>query len=278
MERLLNSMSDEKQISGWTDNPVTQLQDIEFTEKNFSDTQLSKTHMLRVSAVNKVFENVDFRYSVFDDCYFRKCKFINCNFTGAQLKNSSFRSSEFIGCKFDYCRFNNTRITNTILDNNQPGFENVALEFAQALRVNFGQIGDVSGVNKAIKHELLATKTHLRKGAFSSEAWYRDKYTGLERATFVWNYITFSLLDFVWGNGESLFKVFRTIVLVILLATLFSTFTEVTIVDAFEASIVSFLGLKSNALPMDLAIPLVFCRFVLLGMFVSVLVKRLSRR
>ncbi|BFT29920.1 hypothetical protein D210916BOD24_10960 [Alteromonas sp. D210916BOD_24] len=266
------------QPSEWTENPVKHLEDIEFSVASANGNRLSKAHMLRVSAVGKTFEKVDFRYSVFDDCYFRKCKFINCDFTGAQLKNSSFRSSEFVGCKFDYVRFNNTRITNTILDNNQPGFENVALEFAQSLRVNFGQIGDVVGVNKAIKHELMATKTHLKKGAFSSEGWYRDKYTSWERAKFVWNYLTFSTLDFIWGNGESLFKIFRTICLVIFASTLFSIVSGEALINSLQASVVVFLGLDTDALPSKLGIPLVFCRFVLLGMFVSVLVKRLSRR
>ncbi|MDC8829720.1 pentapeptide repeat-containing protein [Alteromonas gilva] len=271
-------MSIELQQSEWTDNPVKHLGDIEFNVSGVNGVRLSKAHMLRVSAVEKTFERVDFRYSVFDDCYFRKCKFVNCDFTGAQLKNSSFRGSEFIGCKFDYCRFNNTRITNTILDNNQPGFENVALEFAQALRVNFGQIGDVVGVNKAIKHELMATKTHLKKGAFSSEGWYRDKYKSWDRAKFVWNYLTFSSLDFIWGNGESLVKVFRTICLVIFAATLLSILSGEILASSLQASVLVFLGLDSDALPLMLGVPLVLCRFVLLGMFLSVLVKRLSRR
>lgn len=257
---------------------ISEFKNIEIHE-NLKDTSEFKSSMIiRVSAVKKVFENIDFRYSVFDDCYFRNCKFINCDFTGAQFKNSSYRGSDFIGCKFDYCRFNSVKITNSLLDNSQPGFENVALEFAQTLRVNFSQIGDTEGVNKAIKCELTATKIHLKKAAFSAESWYRDKYQGWERAKYLRKYFTFKLFDFVWGNGESLFKIFCSMIFVILLSSSILVFQGEVICKAFENSLVAFWGIETKTLPLTFAIPIVASRFILLGMFISVLVKRLSRR
>jgi hypothetical protein len=262
----------------YIDNPFKDLIDVQFDTKNIDEFVCEKTQLLRVSGIAKTFENCNFKYCNIDDCYFRNCKFINCDFTGSQFKNSSFRGSQFVGCKFDYSRFSNTKITNTILDNNQPGFENVALEFAQSLRVNFGQIGDVKGVNKAINSELRATKIHLHKGAFSPESWYRDKYHGWERARYIYDYFVFSFLQLIWGNGESLRNIFCSMVFVILLATSISVFKGNEFVPTLVIAIQTFFGSAKDQLGASLDIFLIFSRFILLGMFVSVLVKRLSRR
>ncbi len=259
-------------------NDVTNVVDIEFAELNYEKLSLTKHSFLRVSAVKQTFEGVDFRYSTFDDCYFRNCKFIDCNFTGGQFKNSTFRGSEFTGSTFDYSRFSDTNISNSILDNCQPGFENVALEFSQSLRVNFGQIGDTVGVNKAIKAELSSTKVHLKKAAFSKEGWYRNKYSGIERLKYIWNYLAFCFFDWVWGNGESLFNVFLSMLAVIFFAALAidAPFTE--LFESLVKSLQVFLGLKAPDIPLTVSLPLIFCRYVLLSLFISVLVKRLSRR
>lgn len=259
-------------------NCVTDVSDIEFVVSKYEKLSLKKHNFLRVSAVRQTFDGVDFRYCTFDDCYFRNCKFIDCDFTGAQFKNSSFRGSEFNASKFDYARFSNTRITNSILDNCQPGFENIALEFSQSLRVNFGQIGDTVGVNKSIKNELDATKVHLKKAAFSKEAWYRDKYSGLNRLKSVWDYIVFCIFDWIWGNGESLLNVVLSMLAVIFFAALaldapFGEFCE-SLINSLQV----FLGQKVPDIPTTVSLTLIFSRYVLLGLFVSVLVKRLSRR
>ena len=259
-------------------NCVTNVADLEFVDSKYEKLSFKKHCFLRVSAVNQTFDSVDFRYSTFDDCYFRNCKFIGCDFTGAQLKDSSFRGSEFTASKFDYARFSNTRITNTILDNCQPGFENVALEFSQSLRVNFGQIGDTVGVNKAIKKELDATKVHLKKAAFSNEGWYRNKYSGLNRLKSIWVYLVFCLFDWIWGNGESLLNIGLSMLAVILIAALGidAPFREIS--ESLSKSFQVFLGQNVPDIPITISLPLIFCRYVLLGLFVSVLVKRLSRR
>lgn len=252
-------------------------------EMEFIEDQADKNYKFhifhRVSAVDIVFKNVKFEFVVFDDCYFRNCQFEDCDFTGAQFKDSSFRGSIFPGSYFNYTRFRNCRITPNLISRNIPGWENVALEFAQGLRVNFAQIGDVEGVNRAITAELKATRVHLRKAAWSGETHYRNKYKGLTRFAFGWKSIVFEIFEFVWGNGESLSKLLRSIALVIAACTLIYMVNGYGFEKAASEATRSFLGTSTtqNIVPF-LKEFMTASRFVLLGLFVSVLVKRLSRR
>ncbi|MGA2442446.1 MAG: pentapeptide repeat-containing protein, partial [Tepidisphaeraceae bacterium] len=167
-----------------------------------------------VSCKGGVFKGLQFKYVIFEDCYFRDCKFEKCNFTGAVFRNSNLRGSTFDGCDFSYCRFSNTVLHESIIQRNMPGYENVALELARALRVNYAQLGDSEGVNAAILAELQATKTHLYKAAFARESYYRAKYCGTARARSVAKYAWFMIMDLVWGHGESLFKLLRLLILI----------------------------------------------------------------
>jgi hypothetical protein len=261
-------------------NAPSNLTDLEFCSNVNSDENFNKHIFTRVCAVKIVFQNIEFKYTVFDDCYFRNCKFIDCKFVGAQFKNSSFRGSEFPGSSFDYARFNNTKITNKLIETNIPGYENVALEFAQALRVNFAQIGDYVGVNKAIKAELAATEVHLSKAAWGKDGWYIDKFSNLKkRVGVIKDYFIFYLFDFLWGNGESLWKLLRTICFVLSFLTFHIYLLGNSCPLSISAAFSLFLGISNSVINDGLIVYLaVISRFILMGMFVSVLVKRLSRR
>lgn len=160
--------------------------------------------LLRVSAKEITFERVSFKYVIFDRCYFRDCKFINCDFTGARFYDSNLRGSSFDGSRFDYARFSKTTVPLAIIERHMPGYENVAVELARSLRINYAQLGDVEGVNRAIAAELAATKVHLHKAAWSSESYYRRKYSGLRRWNVGLKFFAFMFFEVLWGNGESL--------------------------------------------------------------------------
>jgi uncharacterized protein YjbI with pentapeptide repeats len=194
------------------DSNRTRLEDKEVAT-DLSGSDLGMHLLLRVSAKERTFNRVSFRYTIFDNCYLRKCRFQDCDFTGAQFVGSNLRESSFDGSRFDYCRFSSSIVPHTVLQRHLPGFENVARELARSLRVNYGQLGDATGVNLAIAAELRATKAHLQKAAWSAESYYRRKYRGLARLRVIAENASFHLQDWVWGNGESVLKVFRSIVL-----------------------------------------------------------------
>ncbi|HWA08342.1 MAG TPA: pentapeptide repeat-containing protein [Opitutaceae bacterium] len=251
------------------------------TENQSPIAQVSYDRMrFRFTTAKKVhFRAVSFKYCVFEDCYFRDCRFEDCDFTGATFRNSVLRGSMFDGSRFDYCRFAHSLVPVVILERHMPGYENVALELARALRVNYAQVGDSDGVNRAISAELSATRTHLEKVAWSNEGYYRNKHRGFERAIKVLEYYWFYVLDFVWGHGESLPKLLRTLILAYMVLVVFLYRSSGGFFPAIQDA---FLLIWSNyggapQIPMAAAVTLAL-RTLLLGLFVAVLVRRLSRR
>lgn len=240
----------------------------------------------RLIAKEVNFEGVDFSYTIFDTCYLRKCVFQNCNFTGCRFTGSNFYGSSFNGCKFDYAVFERTIVDNDILDVGCPGHENLKLRFARTLRVNFNSLGDVASVNKAIKVELAATMEHYWKAWKSAESYYRDKYKGWARFKMFAEWLNFKIWDYVWGNGESLWKLARAVVVILAImaiADVFLTKEDCGLLISYFKSFVHapaiLFGVKS---PTDypelyLAVILVV-RLVVVGFLLSIIIKRFSRR
>lgn len=252
--------------------------------QNFVKAELSNKLLLRFTAKEIKFEKVDFKYTIFDTCYFRSCSFDSCDFTGCRFVGSNFHGSSFIGCKFDYSNFERTHIDAEVFDN-APAYENLKQRFARALRMNFQSIGDATLVNKAIILELEAEKEHLKKSCRSTESYYRKKYSGIKRIRqyFLWWY--FRLLDFVWGNGESLPKFLRTLgliwfVIFVIDISLLRDISEVSdYLDSFIAIPGIFLGnVKPDYYSDGYLSAISITRFISIGLFVSLIIKRFNRR
>jgi hypothetical protein len=249
-----------------------------------SDVVLSNRIFERVSAKKVRFENVDFRYCVFDGCYLRLCAFDSCDFTGCRFVGSSFHGSTFSGCKFDYALFERTLIDSDILDNCCPPFENLKLWFARTLRTNYEALGDRDAVNKAILVELHATRVHLSKAWRSNESYYRQKYAGTARLKAFFTWLRFVVSDVIWGNGESASHLIRTaLALVVLLASLDTLLTRNPVlvkdwISALADAPQVFLGTTAPSYPGLIVAAIALTRYVILGLFVSILVRRFARR
>jgi len=257
------------------------------TDKTFDgkvvDDQSFTHHIFtRLTALKVRFVRVDFRYTTFDACYLRKCTFDSCDFTGARFVNTNLHGSGFTGCKFGYVTFEKTIVDSDILDMCCPPFENLKARFARTLRMNYQSLGDASSANKAILVELEATEVHLHKAWQSNESYYRQKYQHRARAFVSWSW--FTVLDFVWGNGERPWKLVRTVALLLLLmgvgdalffrdAGLMSSYWE-----AFLDAPQIFMGAKETKYPGLLTAAVIFTRLIVFGLFLSILIRRLAQR
>ena len=252
---------------------------------DISATKHTNVHFVRLVAKDRTFTNVDFRYCTFDTSYLRNCVFDSCDFTGCRFISSNFHGSSFSGCKFDYATFERTDIDNDVLSNCCPASENLKMRFARSLRMNYQQLGDAISVNKAIGAELDATEEHLYKAWHSNDWYYRKKYKSWRRVEQFLRWSKFKLLDIVWGNGESAWKLVRTVLVVFALMTLFDalSFRDASMVSsywkAFWAAPQIFIGTTSPAHFPPIYITLVtFIRLVLFGFFMAIIIKRLNRR
>ncbi len=249
------------------------------------NAEYSNSLFIRLIAKGRRFENVDFKYTIFDTCYLRNCIFDSCDFTGCRFIGSNFYGASFNGCKFDYAVFERTIVDNDILDVGCPGYENLKLRFARTLRMNFQTLGDSKSANKAIEVELDATEAHLHKAWKSTESYYRKKYSSLKRIKVFIEWIAFKSMDLIWGNGESLLKLVRSVVIILTLMSIFDVFSFGDPIKlssywtSFSAAPSVFLGTSSPEHYSKSYLALVaFVRIVAIGFFISIIIKRFNRR
>lgn len=237
--------------------------------------------LVRVFAVNITFKEVVFKQAILSNCYFRNCTFIRCDFTGTQIKECYLKGSSFEACQFRYTTWEKTQLDEEFLDRCLPPEENLARDLVRSLRVNFSQIGNYDAVNKAAAIEVKLTGQHLFNAAYSKQTYYRSlpKYNGLSRLRYIWQHFRWKMLDYLWGNGESLFRVLLSgFIFVVLAAILLATLSaNMKFADALSLSILSFWGM-AQPLPAAFVVSLTVARFFLFGLFMAILVKRLSRR
>jgi uncharacterized protein YjbI with pentapeptide repeats len=249
-----------------------------------SELDLSDYVFKRVSAKAVRFFKVNFKYCVFDDCYFNGCVFDSCDFTGCRIVGTSFHGSKFEGCRFDYASFEKTIIDDHILDNCCPSYDNLKRQFARTLRMNYQSLGDSEAVNKAILVELDATGAHLFKTWHSNDFYYRAKYPGIRRAWSFLAWAKFRLLDFVWGNGENAVKLTRTTALLLVLLAIVDTVAfrnPMLVGDYWKALLDSpqvFLGTTHSSFPGLAIAGITLVRLTILGLFMSILIRRFARR
>lgn len=263
------------------DHKKDKFEDKEFKGK-VSGKDFSRNDFRRVYAVDIVFENVNFKQVNFEECYFRNCTFIRCDFTGSKFRDCYLMGSKFPGCLFRYIVFYETLIDDGFLERYLPSEENLARDLVRALRVNFSQIGNYDGVNKAAKKEVELTGVHLYKAAYSNEGYYRSKesYSGVNRLFFLLSHARWKLENWVWGNGESIFRVVLFGVFFIFLSSfLVYDPCEIGFYDAFLSTWYEFWDVDPDfIIDQNVSVLLAAGRFLLFGLFISVLVKRMEKR
>jgi hypothetical protein len=260
-----------------------------FIDKRFKEDASNVDHknslFIRLTALKKNFTKVDFSYSIFETCYLRQCVFDSCDFTGCRFVGTNLHEAKFSGCEFRYAIFERTLIDNYILAEQCPEEENLKMRFARSLRINYQSIGDADSANKAMSVELRATEEHLYKSWHDNTSYYRGKYKGWKRIKAFIEWTQFKLLDFIWGNGESFWKLLRAVLIIFVLMTLINIFVfKVSlningfIKSLFEAPQI-FMGIFTPTYyPSGYITLILFLRLVAFGFFMSIIIKRFNRR
>jgi len=259
-------------------------EDLEFIRK-MDGEEIENIVFVRAVARRIKFTRVSFKFCIFDSCYFRDCVFDSCDFTGCKFSSSNLNGSTFIDCKLHYAVFERTILELSTLADSLPKEENLRAKVLRSLRTNFQQQGDASEVNKSIYLELEATKIHLKKSWYSSDEYYRTKYPGFKKLGKFGEWAVFSLLDFIWGNGESAAKLLRTVLVILFLISLWEIYklpnanNILPVASCFLNSPSIFFGVANGSGYDDWATTLIlFLRLVIFGLFMSILIKKISRR
>ena len=172
-------------------------------------------------------------------------------------------------------------IEGDVITHNQVAKLTMPLHLARSLRVNFSQIGNYEAVNKAASIEVSLTGQHLYNAAYSRQSYYRSKYKGWSRVMHAVRHARWKALDLLWGNGESIVRVASAglAFIVVTALALMQGDSKVLFSDALWSTFSHFWGVQGGtAIPGSYAVTLTVIRYVLLGLFMAILVKRLSRR
>lgn len=248
---------------------------------------------IRAVAKNIIFENVDFSKTYFENCYLRDCRFIRCTFEGAKFTGCNLKGSYFEQCNFDYVIFEKTFVDDEIFEC-APTKNNLRYKFARSLKLNYASIGDYIRSSKAVTIELSATKSHLKDSWLYEEQWHRMKYSGARRRLKQFRkWLTVSVLDFVWGNGESLWRLIRFNLIIFLILTLFHIFSK-SVTDVYKILDILTIKIPSNYFgivvkgadnnnyfdyyPAGLNLTLVITRLICFGLLMSIIIKKYNRR
>lgn len=248
---------------------------------------------VRAIARKIIFKNVDFSKTYFENSYLRDCRFIRCNFEGAKFTGCNLTGSYFEDCNFDYVTFEKTFVDDEIFEC-APKKDNLRYKFARSLKLNYASIGDYIKSSKAVTIELEATKKHLKDSWLSGEEWYQLKYGGIKRRFEQFRkWLAVSLLDFLWGNGESLWRLIRFNLLIFSILTLFHIFSK-SVTDVYKIFDIFLIKIPSNYFgivvkgtdnnnyfdyyPAWLNLTLVITRLICFGLLMSIIIKKYNRR
>jgi hypothetical protein len=253
---------------------------------NIADSDWSNLQLVRFVAIKKRFTNMNFSNSTFDACYLRDCQFDGCNFTGARFSSVNLHNAKFTGCIFDYATFERTIIDDAVLTDNCPARENLKMRFARTLRTNYQQLGEAAAANHAIRVELDATEVHLHKSWSSNDHYYRTKYPGfLNRTKQFASWVKFKVLDYVWGNGESISALLRAVIVLNVAIAILDLATDPAppLSNAFLTSLWRapqiFFGITAPQYISPGWLTLVTTlRLISFGFFMAILIKRFNRR
>ena len=248
---------------------------------------------VRAVAKDMIFENVDFSKAYFENSYLRDCRFYRCNFEGAKFTGCNLTGSYFEDCNFDYVTFEKTFVDDEIFEC-APKKDNLRYQFARSLKLNYASIGDYIKSSKAVTIELEATKKHLKDSWLSGEEWYQLKYGGIKRRFEQFRkWVAVSLLDFLWGNGESLWRLIRFNLIIFSILTLFHIFSK-SVTDVYKILDIFIIKIPSNYFgivvkgtdnnsyfdyyPAWLNLTLVITRLICFGLLMSIIIKKYNRR
>jgi hypothetical protein len=151
--------------------------------------------------------------------------------------------------------------------------------------MNYQQLGDAPSANKAIDVELQASREHKLKAWHSNESYYRKKYAGNKRFKAFIDWLSFGILDFIWGDGESALKLLRATLIMFALMTVIDVmeFRDRQRIDSYlnafgDAPQIFFGTLSPTHSGAPYLTAVVLVRLTGFGFLMSMITKRLNRR
>lgn len=194
----------------------------DYADKSFGADRMDGQEIEGGTFRHCTFANVSFkkaflRSSQFEDCifigcYFRRtelsgasfigCRFMDCNFTHVVIKSCEFKHSLFRGCQLPFSE----------LRHSLPSEPNLREELARNLAIESSQLGLSGEARQYRMAEIRAREEHLRAAVWGESQWYLEHFVGGARLTAAGQLVLSRVNGFVWGYGERMRILVRTVV------------------------------------------------------------------
>lgn len=290
-------MLDDKPLNRFTNKASRELLSKTFENLDQMDFDNGYIEQLGRKKKGSQVRSCTFRSTVFMECYFNGVTFTACDFTSAKFIDCNLKDAKFIHCKFNYASFRRTIVDATEVLANLPREPNVRRDLLRNLRVDARELGNVEDESLYVRKEIEASDLFYISAFKGRDDWYRNKYGGIDRLSFLFSWIKSRFSGLIWGNGEKPVRVLYACLFTIALMTVvlciygykvgvFSgdSSVYVNIGESFKLSVSEFLGVPYSVNDFALKVPFavsvfaVFARYIFVGLLVSVMFRSFSRR
>lgn len=260
-------------------------------EKNISKSDFRNRHLLDVNGKNTEFINCDFSYSIFERAYFRNATFKNCRFVGAKFIDSNFREAHFFQCDFRYAEFRLCLLDSKEVVASLPYEPNIRTEALRHLRANAVSMGDYKAQGFLVLQEIEASRDHNYRALTGVDSYYKAKYPSIfDKAKAAGRLLLHYASSFLWGHGEKPFHILTSAAVLLLFISFVNFWSVMPRVGWNGAGeglwvvryvVELFLGLnplKTFAGFWWADYLIVIIRYLYIGLFISVLSKKISHR
>lgn len=260
-------------------------------EQEISKVDYRNRHLFDVNGKNTEFTNCDFSYSIFERAYFRNATFKNCRFVGTKFIDSNFREAHFFQCDFRYAEFRLCLLNSKEVVASLPYEPNIRSEALRHLRSNATSMGDYKAQGFLVLQEIEASRDHYYRALTGADSYYKAKYPSiLDKISAAARLVVHYASGFLWGHGEKPLYILSSATVILLLISFINFWSVMPHVGWNESGggiwvvryvIEEFLGMNppktfSGFWWADYLI--VMGRYLYIGLFISVLSKKISHR
>lgn len=219
-------------------------------DKNWNKSHIEINHstFAKMGFLGSKFEQCDFSFCIFIDCYFKKAVFDQIKFLSCIFINCNFDLATFINCDFRYALFNDCFIKYEQMKKNLPhSEENLCADICRNLSMQCLKLGAIDDYKSYLFEERAAGETHSLRKLFHKGNSYYSKYTLIEGIEGFFEFLISKLSKLIWGYGEHIGALLRNIVIIIALYGFWYYFhgCGIELVDLSQSSILSSLYLSA---------------------------------
>lgn len=193
--------------------PSPDSQSTSFVSQHFIDEQRDERVYNNFIFEFCTFEKIGLKGTVFNHCTFKHCEFIDCYLAHSKFEHCRFTGSFFDRCVFSWASFPNTGLDYTNfsecgpvlsqIQEHKPRDPQAAAKLFRNLASEHKKLGNWEQVDKYIMASYRERERHFNYVITGKNDFYKRKYSGMQRFTYIFRWIGSKLAGSILGYGVS---------------------------------------------------------------------------